>query len=147
MISDEYTVVLLFDRSDAYGNLITQAFSTTGSPHLLKHLTSIEAVKEYLSKSLEDDSSEKYIKPRLIILSAESFDDESRELLRYIKTHSLLKLIPVIVFCSEDCDDSIGKDYMGYLNSFVKRKDNQDEDKEIVSTLASYWLKWNNLPV
>ena len=147
MISDEYTVVLLFDRTDAYGNLITQAFSTTGSPHLLKHLTSAENVKEYLGKSLEDDSSERYIKPRLIIFSADKMDEESRELLRYIKTHPLLKLIPVVVFCSTDCSESVGIDYMGYVNSFVKRKDDIEQDKEIVSTLAGYWLKWNNLPV
>ena len=147
MISDEYTVVLLYDRTDAYGNLITQAFSTTGSPHLLKHLTTLEAVREYLDHSLEDDSSEKYIKPRLIIFSADSFDDESRELLRYIKTHPSLRLIPVVVFCSASCDEAIGIDYMSYVNSYVKRKDDHEQDKEIVSTLASYWLKWNNLPV
>lgn len=146
MISDEYTVVLLYDQTDAYGNLITQAFSTTGCPHLLKHLKSSEEVKVYLGNSLEDDSSEKYIKPRLIVFSADKFDDDSRELLRYIKTHPLLRLIPIVVFCSTECDDSIGVEYMSYVNSFVKRKDDHEQDKKIASTLASYWLKWNNLP-
>lgn len=147
MISDEYTVVLLFDRSDAYGNLITQAFSTTGSPHLLKHLTSVEAVKDYLTRSLEDTTSEKYIKPRLIVFSADTLDEESRELLRFIKNHPVLKLTPIVVFCSTECGEAIGREYMKYINSFVRRKDNPDQDKEIVTTLASYWLKWNNLPL
>lgn len=146
MISDEYTVVLLFDRSDAYANLITQAFSTTGSPHLLKHLNSVESVREYLTKSLEDNSSEKYIKPRLIVFSADKFDDESRELLRFIKTHPLLKLTPIVVFCNEECGEAIGHQYLSYINSFVRRNNNPDQDKDIVTTLASYWLKWNNLP-
>ena len=146
MISDEYTVVLLFDRSDAYGNLITQAFSTTGSPHLLKHLTSVDQAKDYLIKSLEDETSEKFIKPRLIVISADVLDDESRDLIRFIKTNPSLKLTPIVVFCSEECGESIGQDNLPYINSFVQRKDDHEKDKEIVSTLASYWLKWNNLP-
>ena len=147
MISDEYTVVLLFDRSDAYGNLITQSFSTTGSPHLLKHLASVDAVEEYLTKSLEETSSEKYIKPRLIVFSADTLDEESRKLLKFIKTHPTLKLIPIVVFCSSECGDAIGREHLKYINSYVKRMDNVEQDKEIATSLASYWLKWNNLPL
>ena len=89
MISDEYTVVLLFESSDAYANLITQAFSTTGCPHLMKHVNNIGEFKEYLTKSLDDHSSEKYIRPRLILLSGEDLNEEGRELLAYVKNHPL----------------------------------------------------------
>jgi len=146
MISDEYTVVLLFEGSDAYANLITQAFSTTGCPHLMKHVNNVENFKDYLDRSLEDQSSEKYIRPRLILLSGEDLNNEGRELLSYVKNHPLLKLIPVVVFCSSECEKAVGTANLHYINSFVKRKNNSDEDRELVASLARYWLKWNNLP-
>ena len=146
MISDEYTVVLLLESSDAYANLITQAFTTTGCPHILKHVTSAESCREYLSRSLDEHSSEKYIRPRLILLSADNLSEDDRELLVFIKTNRLLKLIPLVVFCSVDCDRSVGKENIQHINSFVKRKSNPDEDRETITHLARYWLKWNNLP-
>jgi len=146
MISDEYTVVLLFDSSDAYANLITQAFSTTGCPHLMKHVNNIEGFKEYLTNSLDEYSSEKYIRPRLILISGEDLNEEGRELLSYVKNHPLLKLIPVVVFCGTDCEKSVGSENLQFVNSFVKRKDISEEDREVVVSLARYWLKWNNLP-
>jgi len=146
MISDEYTVVLLFESSDAYANLITQAFTTTGCPHILKHVPSIEKCKEYLTRSLDEHSTEKYIRPRLILLSAERLEGDARELLGFIKTHPLLKLIPIVVFCSVDCEESIGVENIRHINSFVKRKNNQDDDRGVITNLARYWLKWNNLP-
>lgn len=146
MISDEYTVVLLLESSDAYANLITQAFSTTGCPHLLKHVSSAEAFEEYLTRSLDEHSSEKYIRPRLILLSGDDLEGSSRKILRFVKTHPLLKLIPVVVFCGKDCETSVGVDNVPYINSFVNRKNNPEEDRETVTSLARYWLKWNNLP-
>ena len=146
MISDEYTVVLLFESSDAYANMITQAFSTTGCPHILKHIPSITGCKDYLTNSVDEHSSEKYIRPRLILLSAENVDGDARDLLEFIKTHPLLKLIPVVIFCSVDCEQSVGADNLQHINSFVKRKNSMDEDREIITHLARYWLKWNNLP-
>lgn len=146
MISDEYTVVLLFESSDAYANLITQAFTTTGCPHILKHVNSIENCRDYLTKSLDEHSTEKYIRPRLILLSAEDLAGDARELLKFIKTHPLLKLIPTVVFCSDDCEKSVGVENIRYVNSCVKRKNNLDDDREVITHLARYWLKWNNLP-
>ena len=146
MISEEYTVVLLLESSDACANLITQSFSTTGEPHLLRRVTDISAMKEYLIKSLDRHSTEKYIKPRLIVISIESVDDNLRALVKFIKTDAALKLIPIVMFCGESCDDSIGGEKAVNVNSFIKRKSNADEDKETVANLASYWLKWNQLP-
>ena len=146
MISEEYTVVLLLDSSDACANLITLAFSTTGQPHLLRHEKNPVEFKDYLTKSIENQASEKYIKPRLILISADELDDELRGLLKYIKTHELLKLIPVVVFCATNCETAIGRDSAGYINSYIQRTNNTDKDKETITTLANYWLKWNNLP-
>lgn len=146
MISDEYTVVLLFESSDAYANLITQAFTTTGCPHILKHVTSIDNCRDYLTRSLDEHSTEKYIRPRLILLSAENLGEDARELLGFMKTHPLLKLIPIVIFCGVDCEKSVGSENIRYINSFVKRHNNQDDDRETIMHLARYWLKWNNLP-
>lgn len=146
MISDEYTVVLLLESSDAYANLITQAFTTTGCPHILKHVTSIADCRKYLTKSLDEHSTEKYIRPRLILLSAENLSDDARNLLEFIKTNPLLKLIPLVIFCNIDCEKSVGIENIRYINSFVKRKNNLDDDRETITHLARYWLKWNNLP-
>ena len=146
MISEEYTVVLLMDSSDACANMITQAFSTTGQPHILKRTATSDDFKDYLTKSLESRASDKYIKPRLIVISADQMDDELRELLKYVKTHELLKLIPIVVFCGSHCETAIGQENTRYVNSFIQRKNDPDQDKETVITLATYWLKWNNLP-
>jgi hypothetical protein len=146
MISEEYTVVLLLENSDAYANLITQSFSTTGEPHILRRVTDIGSMKDYLVQSLDSHSTENYIKPRLIVISVDAVDDDLRDLIRFIRSDGSLKLIPVVLFCSASCDDSIGHNHSISVNSFINRTLNVDKDKEVVANLASYWLKWSHLP-
>jgi len=113
---------------------------------LLKHVNTAEEFRSYLSHALDEHSSEKYIRPRLILLSGDDLNSQARDLINYVKSHHLLKLIPVVVFCGADCKKAVGSENLQYINSFVKRGNNTEENRELATSLARYWIKWNNLP-
>ncbi|WP_455202574.1 hypothetical protein [Kaarinaea lacus] len=147
MVSEEHCVVLLLESNDSDANIIIQNFQLVDVPHEVRRVADSEAMLVYLEECVNKSSSENYIKPRLIILGIDEFNDNIVNLLEFIQQNSELKRVPVLVCTSTLNDnDSIIRAYQLKANSYLVKPEDKNEFSNIAREVGSYWLKWNQLP-
>ncbi|WP_455220922.1 hypothetical protein [Kaarinaea lacus] len=145
MVSEEHCVVLLLEKNDDDAQTIIQSFSSTDEPHEMRRCADCDAMLVYLKQSLSK-SSEKFIKPRLIVLGIESVTDEVVKLLEFLQEDDELKRVPVLVFSKASDNDNVLRAYQLKVNSYLLKPDDREELANIAREVGSYWLRWNQLP-
>jgi len=146
MVSEDNIVVLLFDSNDATAKIISSCFFSTDVAHQLRRVSSRDAMVKYLQESLLKESSEKFLRPQLIVLHTQAFDKDIESLLDYIKNSTELKRIPVLILSESDDETSIDSAYRLKANSYIVCPGDSEDIEKVIIGVASYWLKWNHLP-
>ena len=146
MVSEDYTVVLLFDNNDDSADLITRKFSAVDVPHQVRRVTNSDAMIKYLNDSNNKEGSEKDLRPKLIVIHTDSFDKNIESVVSYIKNDAEFRRIPVVVFSKSGDEASIQKAYELKTNSYIEYPDSSEQIENVVGEVASYWLNWNQLP-
>lgn len=146
MAAEDSTVVLLVDGDDASAGLVIKNFGRTDVPHQVRRFTDYTAAMENLKNCINNPNSEQTIKPRLIIISVDKFAGVVEQFIQFIKDHIELKRIPVLVFAGLDDDQAIKRAYGLKVNSYLVRPSDENEFAKVIFEVASYWLKWNQLP-
>jgi CheY-like chemotaxis protein len=94
---------------------------------------------------LTNGLSHKYI-PDLIILDLNIPRLDGLELLKEIKTHKTLKLIPTIMFSSSANSEEIIEAYKLNVNSFVQKPISLDQYRIVVKAFEFWWFDIVHLP-
>ena len=79
-------------------------------------------------------------RPTLILLDYNSSPDNAVEILRFIKTNSRLKSIPVIVLSDSSSPKDIHECYLQGANSFIKKPTSASDTTDKINTFFKYWL-------
>ncbi|WP_455207800.1 hypothetical protein [Kaarinaea lacus] len=146
MVSEEHCVVLLLEKNDNDANIIMQSFLSIDVPHELRRVVDCDAMFVYLKESLNKSSSEKFVKPRLIIIGIDQLTDEVVKVMEFLQKDNELKRVPVLVFSRSSDNSHILRAYQLKVNSYLLKSDNNDEFTNVAREVGSYWLKWNQLP-
>ena len=146
MVSEEHCVVLLLEKNDNDANIIMQSFSTVDEPHEMRRVADCDAMLVYLKESLSKSSSDKFIKPRLIIFGIAEITAEVAKVLEFLQKDDELRRVPVLVFSQISDNDNIYKVYQLKVNSYLLKPEDREEFANIVREVGSYWLRWNQLP-
>ena len=101
-----------------------------------------EKAMEYLFKKLEDEDK----LPDLIILDLNMPRKDGREVLKEIKEHKELRLIPVLVMTTSESHADVKFAYQNYANSYISKPIDMDELTKIVSSINNFWLTIVKLP-
>lgn len=91
-------------------------------------------------------TSETAQRPGLILLDLNMYGIDGREVLRQIKSHLDLKVIPVIVLTTSSQSRDVEACYGAGANSFLQKPDEVSKFFEIVRRLKEYWLEIAILP-
>ncbi len=102
-----------------------------------------EALK-ILFNSQKDVQRQK--RPDLILLDLKLPKVDGLEVLRQIKDHSQIKLIPVVILTSSREEDDLVKSYQLGVNSYIRKPVDFDKFIEVVQQLGLYWLILNEPP-
>jgi len=147
MVSEEHCVVLLLENNDNDANIIIQNFQLVDVAHEVRRVADSESMLAYLKECIDKNGSDKYIKPRLIILGIDDLSDDIVAILEFLQQDSELKRVPVLV-CSSTLSDnnSIVKAYQLNANSFLIKPTDKKEFTNVAQEVGGYWLKWNQLP-
>lgn len=83
--------------------------------------------------------------PNLILLDINLPKINGHEVLKYIKSSSSLKSIPVIMLTTSSSQKDITECYKNYANCFITKPNEVDEFFKIIQNVNSLWLKNINL--
>jgi CheY-like chemotaxis protein len=140
------TILLAEDREDDI-LLIQRAFKTGGIRHPLMVVRDGEEAINYLSGNGRYSNRELYPVPALFLLDLTLPVTDGFEVLRWIRTRSELKDLPVIVLTASDRIRDANQAYkLGAYSFLVKSIDFQDA-VALAQSISDYWLRLKKNPV
>ncbi len=84
--------------------------------------------------------------PQLILLDLNLPKLDGLEVLRRLREHDRLKLIPVVVLTTSDEEGDMLRSYELHANSYVRKPVDFVQFAEAVRQIGLYWLVLNELP-
>ena len=102
-----------------------------------------EKAMEYLYKRLKQNN---HSLPDLVILDLNMPRKDGREVLKEIKSHDKLCLIPVVIMTTSENEEDVKFAYKHHVNSYISKPVDMDEFTRIVSSINDFWLTIVRLP-
>ena len=84
--------------------------------------------------------------PAVILMDLHLPKVSGLEVLRAIKTHSRLKMLPVVVLTSSDEDKDIQTAYLYGANSYIVKPVDFNKFQDVIAQIDMYWAVVNVLP-
>ena len=143
MKSKDARILLVEDNPDDV-ELTLRAFKKYNLANEITVARDGEEALEILFNPQRDDPRQK--RPDLILLDLKLPKVDGLEVLRQIKGHSQIKLIPVVILTSSREEDDLIKSYQLGVNSYIRKPVDFDKFTEVVMQLGLYWLLLNEPP-
>jgi CheY-like chemotaxis protein len=135
---EEQILVLLVEDDPGDQKLIKTAIMGQGYEINLMIASNGESAMSYLQMCKEN--SEKYQKPRLILLDLNMPGMGGKEFLRKIKADDELRAISVVVVTTSDSEIDIRECYELQAAGYIQKAAVPEEFKEILKKLTRYWF-------
>ena len=137
----EFHILLIEDsRSDV--KIIERALAEGNVPHRLTVLCDGSHALEYLIRLADPDAEAETgerLEPDLILLDLNLPGLDGCQVLTRIKTHPVLRALPVVVLTTSRSDDDIYQTYQAGANSFIQKPAEYPSYRDLVQTLRTYW--------
>lgn len=85
-------------------------------------------------------------RPKLILLDLKLPKIDGLELLREIRDHAFLRLIPAVILTSSRQESDLVRAYRLGANSYIHKPVDYDQFRVALQQLGSYWLLLNQAP-
>jgi two-component system, chemotaxis family, response regulator Rcp1 len=135
--------ILLVEDNEGDIILIKEAFKEGKIKNSLSSVQDGQEAIDYLQKK------EKYkneLKPDLILLDLNLPKVDGIEVLAFIKSDPLLKLIPVIILTTSSRDNDILNAYSNYANCYITKPVDFNRFMEVTLTIENFWASIVKLP-
>jgi len=137
-------VILIEDSvDDAW--VARRAFRRHRLDEALKIFGSGEEALAYLRSRASSEGFEA-TRPRVIFLDLKLQGIRGHEVLRLIRAHEKLKLIPVVIVSSSQSEVDVNESYRLGANSYIRKQYGQPQPGEYLVAIAQYWLQLNLPP-
>lgn len=144
-IKEPFTILIAEDDSD--DRLILQRALMRCQPAPQLHFVHDgEELMEYLHQSGRYSEPVPSPRPGIILLDLNMPRKDGREALREIKSDTVLRQIPVIIFTTSKADEDIYRSYDLGVNSFVTKPSSFEEMVQLVQSVVRYWFEIVELP-
>ena len=136
--------MLIVEDNPADVRLIKEVFDGFGTKDQINTVKNGAEAANYLYKK----GKYKEVKtPSLIILDLNLPKKDGRELLKEIKRHEKLRLIPIIVLTTSKNEDDVCDSYMNYANAYVTKPTDLNEFVKLINTFEEFWFNQAILPI
>jgi CheY-like chemotaxis protein len=135
--------MILAEDNDSHAKLVMRAMQSNTLNLRIQHLSDGQQVVDLLKELMDDDHASL---PELILLDLRLPRMDGMEVLKWIKTSSKFKKIPVVVFSSSENSEEIQRAYSLGANSYLIKPLDYDKLKTLVLEVSKYWLETNQNP-
>jgi CheY-like chemotaxis protein len=139
-------LVLLVEDDPCDARLIVRAFSKARIINPVETVTDGEMAVAYLSGQPPYDDRTRYPLPVLVLLDLKLPKLDGFEVLRWVRSHSMLRRLPIVVLTSSSLSADVGKAYELGANSYLVKPVGTNELIDLLKTVELYWLVTNVKP-
>lgn len=142
----EPIVVLLVEDDPAHAEIVKRNFEISRIANRLIHLSDGQSALDYFYR--RGAFSDPVVSPRpgLVLLDLHVPKVEGLQVLKTIKSDSLLDHTPVVILTTSAAESDIVKAYEYRANSYLVKPVDFNKFTELMDTLGYYWLVWNRHP-
>lgn len=141
-MSETEDIILVEDNPDD-AELVIRALRKNGISNTIVHLKDGEEALHFLFCEGLYEGTKVPPKPRLILMDLKMPKVDGLEVLRRVKSHEQLRLIPVVMLTSSKEDKDIFESYHLGANSYVVKPVEFERLLKTVQGLGLYWLLLN----
>ena len=138
--------ILLVEDNPDHAELIKRNFVDFHLANRLWHVEDGEAAIDYLHGENAYTDRAEYPLPQLILLDLRLPRIDGLEVLKRVKTHPSLKVIPVVILTTSDAELDLAMAYEHNANSYLTKPVGFENFSKLLNDLGFYWLAWNRLP-
>ncbi len=143
MSNKQFTILSIEDNKADF-ELLKTALNNPPSPTLnIINILNGESALDFMNKKGEYKEAPT---PHIIILDIKLPFMSGKEVLKALKKDKKHKIIPVIIFSTNNHYKEIEEIYELYANSYITKTSNIKELFEKIGTLKQYWFETNVLP-
>lgn len=136
------TEVILIEENRNDAQLITKLMSRCAPDAIVRHIDEGSDAMRCLQQWYADRRSVQL--PKLILTGLRFRKIQSDELVRQIKHHPMLGVVPLIALTGVDNPMSIGDAYRLGVNGCVRKPVEFDELNKMIKVVCSFWLDLNS---
>lgn len=142
--SEEAPGVLVIEDSDHDYDMLDWAIHKSKIPCQLHHYETGDEALAFLQEHLDSPHSLlRNLKLALVLLDLNLPGVDGRTVLERIKTHPVLKVLPVVIFSTSTNPKDIAACYANGANAYVKKPMDIALLQESVRALLNHWLEIN----
>jgi CheY-like chemotaxis protein len=145
MIKNGSTILLVEDSPDDV-LLVRRAFQKAGIENPIVAVENGDEALAYLNGTGIYADRQKYPLPTLTLLDLKLPRRSGLEVLAWVRQHSGIKRMPIIVLTSSRDEDDINRAYDLGANSYLVKPVAFDDLLRLVRSLEGYWLSLNVRP-
>lgn len=145
-MANESPSILIVEDEEAHAELTRRAIRKAGNANRIDIVSDGEQALDYVFNRRKYSDKNEYPAPGLILLDIKLPGIDGIEVLQQIKTHPVLKKIPVIMLTTSEREEDIAASYSRYANSYLTKPVGFKEFEEKVKQIGFYWMTLNEPP-
>ncbi len=135
-------ILIVEDEADD-AEMIGRAFQKAGVLNPRVTLDNGDDAAAYMDGAADYADRQRYPLPGLVLLDLKLPRRSGFEVLEFMRGHSEVKHIPVVVLTSSDNPEDIKRAYATGANSYLVKPVTQDALLTMVKALDAFWIKLN----
>lgn len=135
--------ILLVEDNEGDILLTTEALHERKIINLITVLKDGKQAIDYLLEQVETVNGDL---PDLLLLDINLPKKNGHEVLEFIKSHPLLKHLPVIILTTSSSIVDINKSYQNYANCYITKPVEVDDFMDAISKIENFWINLVKLP-
>lgn len=139
-------VILLVEDDIGHAEIIRRNFEDFRIANRLVHVVDGQAALDYLHRRNGYSDRDLYPDPHLILLDLRLPKVDGLEVLRTLKAHETLRLIPVVVLTTSDAEADMVNAYGYGAGSYLVKPVDFDKFSQLLKIFGFYWMAWNRVP-
>jgi len=146
MLNGEPVTILLVEDDMGHAEIVMRNLEDCRVANRIVHVTDGQAALDYLLRKNGYTDAAVYPMPGIILLDLRLPKVDGLEVLRIIKEHEHLRLIPVVVLTTAAMESDMVQAYDKGASSFLVKPVDFEKFSKLLETFGMYWLAWNKLP-